>query len=65
MNIQDILKDIMRNEGVSQVELARRMGFTKQAMSAMLKQKDMKVSTVVMLLYELGYCFEIKKIARD
>lgn len=65
MSIIEIIKDIMKNEGITQVELAKKMGCSKQAINNIFKQKDMKISTVVMILYELGYCFEIKKIGGD
>ena len=62
MTIQQILLDIMKKEKVTNVELAKRLGVSRQAVQQMLKGDDMKISTVVVILSTLGYVF---KIVRD
>lgn len=62
MTIQQILLDIMKKEKVTNIELAKRLGVSRQAIQQMLKGDDMKISTVVVILSTLGYVF---KIVRD
>ena len=62
MTIQHILLDIMKKEKVTNIELAKRLGVSRQAVQQMLKGDDMKISTVVVILSTLGYVF---KIVRD
>ena len=59
MSIQDIIKDIMQKESVTQNELAKKMGVSRQSVSDMLHGNDMKVSTVLQVLRILGYTFKI------
>ena len=61
MYIQDIIKKIMRDEGISQIKLAKLLGVSKQAVSKMLKSDDMKISTVIMILTVMGYTFRVVK----
>lgn len=61
MTMNDILKQIAKNEGLTQSELARRMGISKQALSKMLNQEDIRVSTVIKIIRPLGYEFIIEK----
>ena len=61
MSINGIIADIMEREGVSQVELAKRIGITRQSMHAILKGDDMRVSTVIKIIRPLGYEFIIEK----
>lgn len=66
MTIQKILCRIIKNEGITQNELARRLGISKQAVSCMLhKGNDMHLSTVITLLDKLGYTFNIEKVGED
>lgn len=64
MKIQNVLLDIMQKEGVSQSDLAERMNISRQAMSQMLKGKDMRLSSVLSVLEILGYSFTIEKEKR-
>lgn len=64
MKIQNVLLDIMQKEGVSQSDLAERMNISRQAMSQMLKGKDMRLSSVLSILEILGYSFTIEKEKR-
>ena len=64
MKIQNVLIDIMQKEGVSQSDLADRMHISRQAMSQMLKGKDMRLSSVLSILEILGYNFIIEKEKR-
>ena len=64
MKIQNVLLDIMQKEGVSQSDLAERMNISRQAMSQMLKGKDMRLSSVLSILEILGYSFVIEKEKR-
>ena len=61
MNIQGIIADIMSYEGVTQIELAKRINVSRQAISQMINSKDMKISTVLTILDALGYTFKIVK----
>jgi len=61
MTAQEIIMDIMRNEGVTQTELAKKMGVSRQNVSNMLHGDDMKVSTVLHVLRILGYSFKIER----
>ena len=61
MTIQQILLDIMKKEKVTNVELAKQLGVSRQAVQQMLKGDDMKISTVVVILSILGYEFKIVK----
>ena len=66
MTVQDILCDIMRNEGVNQNEMAKKLNISRQAMSQILHGKgDIKMSTVISILDELGYVFRIEKVGED
>ena len=65
MTIQEIVLDIMRKEGVTQSELAKRLGVSRQSVSDMLHGADMKVSTVVRVLSVLGYVFRIERMDGD
>ena len=62
LSIQEIILDIMEQEGITKNELAKRLGISRQAVSQMLSQDDMKMSTVVTILFELGYVFNIEKV---
>ena len=61
MTIQGIIRDIMQRESITQIELSKRIGVSRQAIQQMLKGEDMKMSTVVMLLSALGYDFKIER----
>ena len=62
MLIQNIIRNIMRDEGVTQNQLAKKMKVSKQAVSEMLRgDVDMKLSTVLFILETLGYSFQITK----
>jgi len=61
MTIHDIIKDIMKNEGVTQTQLAKKVGVTKQAISHFLNGNDVRLSVVVNILSVLGYQYVIKK----
>lgn len=51
----------MEDERITQNELSKKMGITRQALNQMLHSNDMKVSTMVMILTYLGYTFKIRK----
>ena len=55
MTIHDIIKDIMKNEGVTQTQLAKKVGVTKQAISHFLNGNDVRLSVVVNILSVLGF----------
>ena len=59
MSIVGIIRDIMQNERITQIELAQRLSISKQAVSQMLNQDDMRISTVIAMLDALGYSFKI------
>ena len=55
----------MRDEGVTQNQLAKKMKVSRQAVSEMLRgDGDMKLSTVLFILETLGYKFNIEKEER-
>ena len=63
MTIQNILCEIMRDEGITQNELAKKLNVSRQAMSKMLHGNgDMRMSTVISILDILGYEFNIEKV---
>ena len=64
MRIQDIFRSIMKKEHMSQGELARRLGVSKQAVSTMMHNRDIKLFTVLSVLDVLGYDFKIEKSKR-
>jgi transcriptional regulator with XRE-family HTH domain len=61
MTIHEIIKDIMKNEGVTQTQLAKKVGVTKQAISHFLNGNDVRLSVVVNILSVLGYQYVIQK----
>ena len=62
MLIQTILKNIMRDEGSTQNQLAKKLKISRQAVSEMLRSDgDMRLSTVLFILETLGYTFQITK----
>ena len=62
MLIQNILKNIIRDEGITQNQLAKKLKISRQAVSEMLRSDgDMKISTVLYILETLGYTFQITK----
>ena len=64
MRIQDIFREIMQREGISQGERARQLGVSRQAVSAMMHNKDIKLFTVLSVLDVMGYDFKIIKSKR-
>jgi len=63
--IQEILEIIMQKEKISQYRLAKRVGVSKQAISQMLKAKDIKMSLLLSILEVMGYEFVIRKVKTD
>lgn len=61
MAIQDIVKDIMHKEGITQVQLAECLGVTRQAVNQMLNGSDIRVSTLNDILYVMGYRLSIER----
>ncbi len=58
----EIVKNLMDTEKVSNIELGRRVGLTKQAMYSLLKQDDIKTKRFLELLAHLGYQISIRKV---
>ena len=65
MPIQEILMIILKKEKMSQYRLAKEVGVTKQAISQMLKAKDMRLSLLLKILDVLDYEFVIRKVKRN
>ena len=63
MKAQEIVSTIMKEDGVTQSELATALGFeSQQAVSNILKRnKDIKVEMFVKMINELGYKLVICK----
>ena len=61
MTIPEILRTILKQEGISQTEVGRRIGKSKQAVNNMLSRDDMMMSTVIHILHAVGYDFIIEK----
>ena len=61
MTMVDILNKVIEQEGLTKTELAKRMGISRQALSKMMKQQDIRVSTVIKIIRPLGYEFIIEK----
>lgn len=61
MTIPDIVRTILREEHITQKQLADKLGVTKQMVSKILKQEDMRINTVVRILHAVGYEFIIEK----
>ena len=59
----DVIKDVMKIEGVNQTELAERIGAKRQAVQQMLgrKSQNMRVETMLKLVKALGYDVAITK----
>ena len=56
---------ILKKEKMSQYRLAKEVGVTKQAISQMLKAKDMRLSLLLKILDVLDYEFVIRKVKRN
>ena len=65
MPIQEIIMMILKKERMSQYRLAKEVGVTKQAISQMLKAKDMKLSLLLKILDILDYEFVIRKVKQN
>lgn len=61
MTIQQIISDILLKEKMTQYQLAKRIGVSKQAVSQLLKANDASFMRVLQILEALGYEFVIRK----
>lgn len=61
MTIQQIITDILLKEKMTQYQLAKRIGVSKQAVSQLLKANDASFMRVLQILEALGYEFVIRK----
>lgn len=61
MTIPQIIQTILEQEGITQTEVGRRIGKSKQAVNNMLARDDMRMSTVLHILHAIGYDFIIEK----
>lgn len=61
MTIPKIIRTILEQEGISQTEMGRRLGLSKQAVNNLLSREDMRMSTVLHILHAIGYDFIIEK----
>ena len=61
MTIQQIIQDILLKEKMTQYQLAKRIGVSKQAVSQLLKANDASFMRVLQILEALGYEFVIRK----
>lgn len=65
MDVNRIVADIINREGISQKQLADRVGVSRQAISQMVNGNDMKVSTLLAILNVLGYSIQVVKDGGD
>ena len=61
MTIPEIVKDIIKEEHITQTHLAKKLGVSKQMVSHIMKQQDMRINTVVKILHAIGYDIFIQK----
>lgn len=58
------LDDAMRQSGITQAELARRLGVRRSAVNAVFGGNgNVRVETLATYLYELGYELDVKMVA--
>lgn len=55
MNCRNALEKIMKEHGITQVELADMVGYRGQTSISGALQRDMKISTLYMLVDAMGY----------
>ena len=60
--INEQIKGIISSENISQTELAKRMGCTRQNINDKLNDGNMYLNTAVNLLEAIGYRLAIQKI---
>ena len=60
--INEQIKGIISSENISQTELAKRMGCTRQNINDKLDDGNMYLNTAVNLLEAIGYRLVIQKI---
>ncbi|WP_330695708.1 helix-turn-helix domain-containing protein [Parablautia intestinalis] len=60
--INEQIKGIISSENISQTELAKRMGCTRQNINDKLNDGNMYLNTAVNLLEAIGYRLVIQKI---
>lgn len=61
MNINDRVRDIVDAENISQEELAKKMGCTRQNINDKLLRGNMRAATMEKLLDAIGYEIVIRK----
>lgn len=61
MTIPQIIETILKQEGISQTEVGRRLGISRQAVNKIFAQEDMRMSTVLHILHAVGYDFIVEK----
>ena len=61
MTVPDIVKQILKQEGITQNQLAKQLGVSRQAVFNMLNKDNVTVTSVVKILHAVGYDFIIEK----
>lgn len=61
MDIINYIKQIMKEQNISQSELARRVGVTRQAIFEALGKKKIRYDVLNNIIEGLGYTLKIKK----
>lgn len=61
MTMQQIILDILQRKRMSKAELAKALNTSKQNVGQILKNDDIRVSTVLTILDILGYEFVIRR----
>lgn len=57
----ELINKLMRREGVTRAELARRLGVTKRHVTRILnRERNMSLSTIARIFFALGYEPEIR-----
>ena len=62
MSVNKIIIDIMDRESITQKQLSDKLHISRQAVSQMVKGKDMRVSTLLTILNVLGYTIQVIKV---
>ena len=61
MTTIDMVKEVMRKSGVTQVKLAEKLGYKGQSgLGSLFRSRDMRFETLTEILNICGYTIEIK-----
>lgn len=55
MKVTEALREIMEEKNIRPIDLAKRLGMTKQATNNRLKHKNLSVNVLIDLVRQMGY----------